>query len=181
MERKNDAWPENWGLPTSPWYNLFWAVPHLVRNNLNKMTPLVEKEVKPFLDKENIQTFGALSFCWGATVGAQLSTMPGCVGHVGCHPSYVVMGLSFGPSQHAVLSKVQCPQLYLPANKDIVFPDCPAQKSVQDVAKQECVVKVFERQVHGFVNRGDVSLPEVKEDVEAALCQAEEFFKKVFA
>lgn len=173
------AWPSAWGMPNQPWYNMFWFLPWLVRVNLNKTAPIMDGELLPYLKAQGISEFAAASFCWGSTVGAHLSSLPECRGMLGFHPSYAVLGPSFGPSQAQLLSKVACKQLYLVGANDMAFPGCDAQKTIQNVAKQECEIIVFDKQVHGWVNRGDVTKPAVVGDVERALTLAEGFFKQV--
>jgi len=73
---------------------------------------------------------------------------------------------------------VKCPQLYCVANNDQVRPGDQAEKTVRDVAKQEVTIHAYPNQKHGWVNRGDVSKPEVQEDVVKALHEGEMFFKK---
>lgn len=63
-------------------------------------------------------------------------------------------------------------------NNDQVRPGDTSELAVRDGAKQPIEIVVFDRQAHGWVNRGDVSKPEVKEDVEKALNMACDFFKK---
>ncbi|KAH9260132.1 hypothetical protein BASA81_001907 [Batrachochytrium salamandrivorans] len=179
LETLGGAWPSEWGMPNQPWYNLLWFIPWLIRMNLNKTGPLVDSELMPYLKSQGISEFAVTSFCWGATVGAYLSTLPECRGQISFHPSYNALGPSFGPSQSQLLSKITCKQLYLPGANDQAYPGCEAQKIIQNVAKQECEVIVFDKQVHGWVNRGDVTKPAVVGDVERALKLAEDFLKQV--
>lgn len=168
-------------MPNKPITNLFWFIPWCIRYNANKTKAVYESDVKPFLAKHGIEKVGVFSFCWGATAGIGISAFPEVKCHVGFHPSTQVYSLSFGPSMEKALSEVVCPQIYLVAKNDQVSPGGDAEKFVKDKAKQECVVHLYENQVHGWVNRGDVSVPGVKDDVEKALHEAEEYFNKYLA
>ena len=104
--------------------------------------------------------------------------MPGAKAHVGFHPSHSVYALSFAGSLTQNLAKVKCPQLYLVAAGDQVKPGDASETTVRDVAKQPVTVHLYAKQRHGWVNRGDVSKPEVLEDVEKALTEGCDFLKK---
>jgi len=175
---EGDEWKEAWGMPNQPIYNLLWFIPWCIRHNTNKTMALFESDIRQFFQKESIESFGMASFCYGACSAAALSSLPGAKAHVGFHPSYQVFSLSFGPSMAQTLSAVKCPQLYCVAANDQVTPGGPAEVTVRDVAKQEVVVNEYPNQRHGWVNRGDVSKPEVASDVIKALHQGEMFFKK---
>jgi dienelactone hydrolase len=185
-------------MPDKPLYNLIWFLPWAARHNLTKLTPLLQNDLMGFLkDKHGATKFAAMTFCWGVAVGAQLSTMDGafvcevntlftnvmclgCVGHFGCHPSFNVFGVSYGPSQASVLGAIKCKQAYVAGKADVMTPECDAHKLIRDVAKVEVSLKVYQDQTHGWVNRGDVSVPAVQADVERALNEAEAFFKSCF-
>ena len=66
------------------------------------------------------------------------------------------------------LRDVRCPQFWVVARQDQVQPGDESELAVKG-GGQECTVIRYENQVHGWVNRGDVSKPEVLEDVEKAL------------
>ena len=69
----NDEWQEAWGMPQSPIYNLLWFIPFCIRHNNNKTLKLYETDIKGFLEKEGITSFGVISFCYGALPAEALS------------------------------------------------------------------------------------------------------------
>jgi len=166
---ENDEWKESWGMPNKPVYNLLWFIPWCIRHNGNKTLALYESDLKPFFAKEGIDSFGMISFCWGALCAEALCTLPGAKAHAGCHPSHGAYPISFGKSMPQTLSEVKCPQLWLAAHHDQVKPGDEGVLAVTNGAKQPCQVVVYENQVHGWINRGDVKRPEVLADVEKAL------------
>jgi len=78
-----------------------------------------------------------------------------------------------------VISAVKCPMLIFPTSNDpkISQPGGEVEKVLKEKAKVECILEPCMDQVHGFVNRGDVSDPKVKAGVEKVLARAEEFIK----
>ena len=72
---ENDEWKEAWGMPNQPFYNLFWFIPWCRRHNTNKTMALWKSDIKPFLDKEKIDGFGLVGFCYGSCSAAALSSV----------------------------------------------------------------------------------------------------------
>lgn len=103
--------------------------------------------------------------------------MPGAKAHVGFHPSHATYPISFTSLEKA-LGAVKCPQMYLVAANDQVKPGDKSELAIRNGAKQEVSITLYDKQQHGWVNRGDVTKPEVAADVERALNQACEFIGK---
>jgi len=70
---ENDEWREEWGAPNQPFHNLLWFFPYLWRHNNIKTLQLYTTDIKPFLDKEGIKSFGLFGFCAGSVHSATLS------------------------------------------------------------------------------------------------------------
>jgi len=177
----NDVYDMSWGWPNANMGNMLWFMRWCTRHNPNKEIGVFKANVKPFLEKEKIEKFACFTFCWGALIGAALSALPECKGQVGFHPSYNAFQATFFASKATILGSIKCPQLYLPGNNDIVKPNGEFDTFIREKTSQEVTVHVYEKEMHGFVNRGDVSNPDVAKDVQAALEEGEVFLTKVLA
>ncbi len=98
----------------------------------------------------------------------------------GAHPSVTLEDRFFGGSSVAVMQKVLVPTLLLPAKND---PDSYRAggelfAALQAGGNGESETHSYPDVVHGWVNRGDVSDPVVKENVTKAVGQITEWLKR---
>ena len=123
-------------------------------------------------------SIAALGFCWGAWAIAK-SASEGVQWKCAAspHPATKLEPYIFAGDEEAMLGKVECPFLLMPAGDD---PDNvkPGSEIVKKLEEKGGMSVPFDRMVHGFVTRGDLSLPDVKEDAEKALELATDFIKK---
>ncbi len=83
---------------------------------------------------------------------------------VSVHPSHPKMWAGLNEDPVTVLKAVKCNQLYMPAGGD--HPDTFADGNDKKVLNDALKIVPFPDMVHGWTVRGDMSIPEVKRDVE---------------
>jgi len=125
---------------------------------------------------------GAIGFCYGAWQALRVAGMHPCpiVAAVGYHPALYMQYAQPGgePRLDKIVELVQVPVMLAPTKPDPASVQ-PGGKYVQMLASNKgCEVHAYPTQQHGFVNRGDVSLPTVGRDVEDALARTCIFFKQ---
>ena len=175
----------SWGLSTMTLaLKQVWHVPKLIgairKAKWEAVAPKFMDSVIPLLEGHGVQRFGVLGFCWGGWFGIRAAGTGKVCCVVGCHPSLEVASI-VGESPKQICEEVQCPIMLLPAGNDKanVKEDGLAQQTFS--AKpfgDKCVVKTFSAMKHGWVNRGDLSQPDVRREVESALSLAKGFLKE---
>eukprot|EP01095_Lingulamoeba_sp_RSL-Kostka_P002356 TRINITY_DN13201_c0_g1_i1.p1 TRINITY_DN13201_c0_g1~~TRINITY_DN13201_c0_g1_i1.p1 ORF type:complete len:261 (-),score=99.22 TRINITY_DN13201_c0_g1_i1:158-940(-) len=150
-------------------------------------TDIIERVI-PFLNNTNssFESISAVGFCWGSwfifnmagddEIGEQIK-----VG-VNFHPSLILEKFIFQKDPVELAKNVKgTKMILLSASNDpeLVRPDGPVMNALKEKDfGNDCECHFFENQVHGWVNRGDVTLDEVKPDVQRALELGLGFLKK---
>ena len=128
------------------------------------------------LDIVKNRQIGIIGFCWGGKHGIYLADKKFLGDKLSCvaalHPSYM---------NEQVLSQVKIPIYYGPAIGD--FEASKAKKAVENGPNKnilkDCIFHQFENVQHGFcAGRGDWKDDKVFKQVEIAINQTSEFFKK---
>lgn len=133
-----------------------------------------------FLTKKGVtdSEIATIGFCWGGWAIAK-SASEGISWKCGVspHPSTKIEKLVFGMDEDLMFSKVSMPFLLMPAGDD---PDNlkPGSDRVKKLEGAGGGSVPFESMRHGWVSRGDLSIPDVKENVEKALTQISAFIEK---
>lgn len=156
----------------------------------------VEKDfleiLQPNVKETGCEFVGALGFCYGGwMVGRALSFQgdddddEGSIfsAGVGFHPSWLPETVAAGGTSPIKLAErvKQKPLLFLPAKEDAGMKaedEVAIKLAEQRGIKPEEVSIEFPTMSHGWVNRGDPSQPEVKENQDKAINLAIEFFNK---
>jgi len=168
-----DGWDEK-----KDWkdWSLFGAWLH--KSPWSKMQTIIDRTVS-YTTKHGAKTLGLGGFCWGGWAIVHACTSNKYAAAVSFHSSVIPLAKGHGEDETALLEAVKVPQLLLTAEND------PPQVKKGGLAEQiykkngiEVIVHDFEKQAHGWVNRGDISNPEVAKDVRLALDLAKDFFKK---
>jgi len=158
---RGDPWAENRTDDRNAWLRL-WS-PTVIKSDL--------EIVFGYLEEKDITKVGAIGFCWGGFAVFQAASTGKILAGVGCHPSLAV-GNQFNLPETVQAEAVQCPQLLLPAGNDpdIVKPGGQIHR-IFDTRPwgNLCGYYVFTEMSHGFVPRGDISIPAVARDVKLAM------------
>jgi len=140
----------------------------------NLVMPWLEKECGP-----NVK-IGTLGFCWGGWAITRAASLPFFSCAVGAHPSPDLQYLqSEGPTTAQLYEQIKVPILYLPGSNDPYW--LKENGSVWAAIKKtspesKCVT--FPDMIHGWVNRGDIRVPNVKRDYEKAMEEIKGFYEK---
>lgn len=124
-------------------------------------------------------SIAAIGFCWGGWAIAKSSSQGvlwKCA--VSPHPSTKLENM-LGGKEAEMMSKVNMPFLLMPAGND---PDNLKEGSdiVKKLKEKGGNSVTFDRMIHGWASRGDLSKVEIKEDVDKALTMALDFVQTVF-
>ena len=134
---------------------------------LEKNLKEVQTEV---LEPKGITSVGAVGFCWGAYVVFKMSAAGMIRAGASCHPSLQIGPYLFEDPIADQAAAAKCPMLLCPAKNDPkeVQEGGVVQTSLteRDIA---CKVRAFPDMQHGFVPRGDATVPEIKRDVQLAV------------
>ncbi|KAJ1456979.1 dienelactone hydrolase [Pelagophyceae sp. CCMP2097] len=124
------------------------------------------------------KSVGAIGFCWGAYPTFKLSAAGLIKAGAACHPSLKLGNMFFGETEEAQAAAAMCHMMLMPAsNDDDRYRDGTLSKIVE-ANGFEARVRDFPDMQHGWVPRGDATLPDVKRDVEVAIREAAAFFQK---
>jgi len=122
----------------------------------------------------------SVGFCFGTWALCKASSTGDVAldGIVACHPTTVLENAVFGRDEEEMMKALRCETIFLWAGND--HPSYTGDGS-NKVAVEATGGKVYEfpEQLHGWVSRGDVADPEVKEGVEKALTITKDFLAKV--
>lgn len=136
----------------------------------------IEGNVSP--KDDNIAIIG---FCWGGWVIAKSASegFPWKCG-VSMHPATKLESFVFHRDETAMMGKINMPFLLLPAGNDEenLKPGSPVVEKLREKGGDSIV---FERMVHGWVSRGDIGQPDVREDIDKALDLTVKFIEKNFS
>jgi len=95
---------------------------------------------------------------------------------VSWHPSHSpIMGL-LGEDEKQLLTKIGCPQLFMPAGADAE--SCKKGGLGEQVLGSNLEVTEFPDMQHGWTVRGDMTDPAIAKDVTKAVTETLEFFAK---
>eukprot|EP00008_Paramoeba_atlantica_P003167 CAMPEP_0201489616 /NCGR_PEP_ID=MMETSP0151_2-20130828/22999_1 /ASSEMBLY_ACC=CAM_ASM_000257 /TAXON_ID=200890 /ORGANISM="Paramoeba atlantica, Strain 621/1 / CCAP 1560/9" /LENGTH=318 /DNA_ID=CAMNT_0047875263 /DNA_START=90 /DNA_END=1043 /DNA_ORIENTATION=+ len=136
------------------------------------------QSIIPMVKEKGVQDIAVLGFCWGGWFITHACSLPEICCGAAFHPSLEVCSL-VGEDPKKVCAEVHCPQMMLTAqnDKDDVKERGMAHSTyLTKPFGKHCVFKTFERMIHGWVNRGCLSDPVVKRDVEEAIVMVIGFF-----
>jgi dienelactone hydrolase len=163
--------------------NLFeWVKAH---SYADLIKPRLVETVIPYLKgKVGDLKIGAVGFCWGCYIAFQACADPDVKEFISAtslfHPTLQLNGaFDNDPECNDVAEHVTCPTLFVPAGNDPEF--LGQDGSVMKILQKSCGSSqsiVMPDMKHGFVNRGDISEPDVKRDVQATLERAMNFLSE---
>uniref|UniRef100_A0A7S0G3D5 Dienelactone hydrolase domain-containing protein n=1 Tax=Rhodosorus marinus TaxID=101924 RepID=A0A7S0G3D5_9RHOD len=147
--------------------------------------------VIPLMREKGVEKAGMMGFCWGAYLvfeasgDSELTSIFKAA--ISCHPSYQLHPLVFNGHSEALdlAEKVLIPQLLCSAgnDKDYVREGgsiITVLKAKPEIANN-CKVVNFDDMLHGWVNRGDASKPEVEAGVKEAVQLSLNFLKETLS
>jgi len=145
------------------------------------LLPFIEKETGKKLEDLNLACCG---FCYGGWLAARSLSLPGSSFRcgVGMHPSFKVE-MFHGSTELECAKRIGTkPMLLMPTKQESAAYKCGGEivrtlAEARNVAEDEVFLE-FPTMDHGFVNRGDTSIPEIKENQEKALSACIEFILK---
>lgn len=148
--------------------------------------PRLIKTVIPFLKSKignDQKKIGAIGFCWGCYIAfqacADVQQQDTIAATALFHPTFQLNSAfpNADPESKDIAQQVKCPTLLIPAGNDPEF--VGPTGSIMTILQQSSPTSksiVLSDMQHGFVNRGDVTDPNVKRDVQIALQHAIDFF-----
>ena len=138
-----------------------------------------------YLHASGATKIGVMGFCYGGHpscwASKELSSSYPIACGVVLHPSMQLEAFAFGGDLGALLSGVQCPFLLCPAGNDLAMwgeDTDNATKLKESKCGGECVWKAYPEMSHGWSVRGDLSVENVKRDVEGVMVESIAFFNK---
>jgi len=136
-----------------------------------------------FIESKGIRRIGTIGYCWGCWVSFYMGADPEISSRircaVDCHPSLKIESWIWQRSVDELAKRAQSgfPHLMLSGGNDPA--DVREGGSVIQILNEKAgstsKVVDFENQQHGWVNRGDLSQPGVKEGVQKAMELATKF------
>jgi len=150
----------------------------VVKKDLEAVLNYLQTECNVTPTNDDIAIIG---FCWGGWVIAKSASegFPWKCG-VSMHPATKLESFVFQRDETAMLEKVKMPLLLLPAGNDEENLK-PGSAMVEKLREKGGDSIVFERMVHGWVSRGDIGQPAVREDIDKALDLTVKFIEKNFS
>lgn len=122
-----------------------------------------------------IESYGSTGFCFGGWVGFHQATTGKISAHVAAHPSLSAEEFK-GFGLESLVKNVKSPIMMMPAGNDPenVKEGGDVEQWLEFVG-QKVEVNEFPDMFHGWVPRGNVSIPAVKRDVKLAMEKTVEF------
>ena len=146
---------------------------------LRRFTPAVLKmdmaKVARYCRGRGWESLGTFGHCWGAWAMAVTAAETAPVGQVTSHPSLhvgEVLGLGFPPKVAVAL--LRGPQLFMPAGNDPAAVKTGGE--LVNALGDRVAVHEYPDMAHGWVPRGDASVPAVARDVGDAVSRTGAFF-----
>ena len=128
-----------------------------------------------------IDSIGSIGFCYGAWVGlfqANTSLFPGIKATAACHPSYQVED-NQGRSLVDLLEQVETPMFICPAGDDRDdYKEGGMVETTVEANGYDVEVLEFPDMNHGWVPRGDTTIPDVNRDTKLAIEGFMKFFEE---
>jgi len=137
-----------------------------------------------YIKAQGAENIGIIGFCYGAWVSFHIGADPAFAGvfkcAVDCHPSVNVEEMLYNRSSADLAKKQNFPHLLLAAaNEQVWLKEGGAV--IEELKKlpfgASCQVVDFPDSQHGWVIRGDLTVPTVARDVEKALRLSHDYFK----
>lgn len=131
---------------------------------------------------QGVERIGTMGFCWGGWVTSYACSTGSSVAHdihanVIGHPSCQLENY-FGGSAQTLFDNITVPTLLLPANGDSVeYREDGAWFQSVKSRHPTSKTRLFDNVEHGFIPRGDISIPEKREAVDEALAEFSAFLK----
>lgn len=133
----------------------------------------VDNKILPYLQKERgISTFGTIGTCWGGYNAVRLASYPESEWSVIFHTSHPGLIESLGEDEAAIYQEINHDMLLLNSAWE---PESVRAGGLMDQILGNKFQSFDYLQDHGFVTRGNTSIPEVKSDVDDALQRALDF------
>lgn len=133
------------------------------------------------MKSEGVKKISILGFCWGGWVAAHVLASEEADNYACCavaHPSLILEAGAFGNDVLALVAAVRKPTLWLPARGDNEEYDVGGAWFEKLKENHPTSLTIPFREVdHGFVPRGDISDPFVKQEVDRALAAILSFFQ----
>ncbi|OQR89510.1 hypothetical protein ACHHYP_06249 [Achlya hypogyna] len=135
--------------------------------------PKIQAAVIHLQANHGVTKFAAMGYCWGSWVIGKYATDESSVLSAGvhCHPSWVLEQFFNGPgSGEKIADGLRSPVLFVAAGND---PDWvkPGGAVATTIAAKPFGARskfvTFDKMVHGWMCRGDISIPEVAEGFRA--------------
>jgi dienelactone hydrolase len=124
-----------------------------------------------------IESYGSTGYCFGGWVGFHQATTGKISAHVAAHPSLSAEAFKNPLSGlEGLVKRVESPIMMLPAGSDPenVKEGGDVEQWLESIG-QKVEVHTFTDMFHGWVPRGNVSIPEVARDVKLAMRKTVEF------
>ncbi len=136
----------------------------------------------PALEQEGKEGFAYIGFCWGVWAGWKLSEIDEHQKFklgLNMHPSLPIEGL-FGRDITVATQKIRCAEFIAAAGNDQpnVKPDGELVKILEQNNPGKIHAYEFPEMMHGWVNRGDLKVENVKRDYDLVMKHAKEFLSK---
>ncbi|KZV88944.1 dienelactone hydrolase [Exidia glandulosa HHB12029] len=147
--------------------------PWMVRHREAVVRPLVDAVVRELRQDTEVESIGAIGFCWGGRYAMLLAADGSVEAIVANHPSMVSL-----PAEAEAIKK---PVQINIGDKDAMVDEAGIKTFQEVLAKKTDVpseVNVFPGAVHGFTVRGDTESPEERERKEKATQNAIAWFQK---
>jgi len=153
-----------------------------------KQTPIepvqdyVFKTLIPALEQEEKEGFAYIGFCWGVWAGWKLTEIDEQQKFklgLNMHPSLVIEGL-FNREINVATERIRCAEFIAAAGHDQpnVKPDGELVKILEKNNAGKIYAYEFPEMVHGWVNRGDLKVENVKRDYDLVMKHAKELLNK---
>lgn len=152
----------------------------------NEAAQGIKDAIEYLQTKHGVESICSYGYCWGSWIAAVHCTSenPIVKGNVSFHPSWAADNRVHGDGAVEKLAeKIKVPQLLLAGSNDPEFVSGGGSvekilKAKPDIGALSKVVD-FPSAIHGWVNRGDLSDPETKKNVDKAWEEAIAFFDAV--
>lgn len=132
----------------------------------NKLRADICDTILPWLESQGATRLACVGFCWGAYGSMKCAAMPKFSCCVNFHPATADICKANDENDLQVAREVRCPQLVVATSMEPESwkPGGAAQKAMDEVVSGN----VFQLATvhHGFMSRGDVSTPAIREAVE---------------
>ncbi|KAF9528133.1 Alpha/Beta hydrolase protein [Crepidotus variabilis] len=176
--------PDRAGVPITWWkwitFIITQGIPNL-GNIINTTNSKADSRLEGFInlvkEKKGYEKIGTVGYCFGGATCVRFGSKPAFVDSVVVsHP---------GPFTIQDVRRIQVPVAFVCAEEDVFFADKLRDQAEAELASRkgkdnfvDYEIMVYKGTAHGFANRPNLTLPEIKEAYEGALDQTTAWFKK---